>query len=686
MLKKLALAATVSLSALLPGLSALAAPIPIEALAREPALSSVSMSDEGDLLIGLVGQPGKEKELLAVAVWELPEDLSTVRRLTPTRITPSNGKMRFVGATALKQGKVFVVGSQAWTGQTQCLEGGGNGSVKTFVRKVYIGSRTIDDLEEGFAGIGRERLRDKSLEQCRDLNNLVGVANSLPSDPENVIINYNNIASGDTEYYKVNLRTEKKEPVVLREGPGGPGLLDPRTNEVLTRSKLETRDGNFVVETYIWNTAENRFDHEPVLDDNVKERFDIAVLGRNDETGEYFVRTDKFSDKKTIYSYDPKTDSFSKEPVFAHPDFDALDVVQSRRTGRVLGFSYYADVPRTYWIDPTWRSIQEGLEQAYPEQIVELGTATEDLNRILFTTSSSAQPPVYHLLVDKARVITIGASRPWIDTGALRKTELVYYPARDGLQVPGFLTLPKDWTKEKGPIPTVVLPHGGPWVRDDAGWDPTGWIQFLATRGYAVLQPQYRGSTFFGRKLWVAGDAEWGQKMQDDKDDGARWLVEQGIADADKIAIFGYSYGGFAAFAATVRPDGPFSCAIAGAGVANLALFNRLVSDNRISRARQGWTIAGMDPLQNAARAVLPILIYHGDRDVRVPIGEGSSFYNAVKGRVNAKFVQIKDMPHSLPWWPEHHEKSLKAIEEFLAGPDCFGTQTAQADTARKAR
>jgi dipeptidyl aminopeptidase/acylaminoacyl peptidase len=240
--------------------------------------------------------------------------------------------------------------------------------------------------------------------------------------------------------------------------------------------------------------------------------------------------------------------------------------------------------------------------------------------------------------------------------------------------VPGLLSLPEGYEAETdGRIPTIILPHGGPWARDYAGWDVSGWVPFLTSRGYAVLQPQYRGSTGFGRELWFAGDKEWGQKMQDDKDDGAQYLVDQGIADPDKLAIFGYSYGGFAAFAATVRENSPYQCAIAGAGVSNLSLFNRLVSEDRIQRIVQGETLAGMDPSKNTEKANIPILVYHGDRDVRVPIKEGRGFYNAVKGRVNAKFVEIKDMPHSLPWWPDHHRQSLKAIDDWLKSDNCFG-------------
>jgi dipeptidyl aminopeptidase/acylaminoacyl peptidase len=188
----------------------------------------------------------------------------------------------------------------------------------------------------------------------------------------------------------------------------------------------------------------------------------------------------------------------------------------------------------------------------------------------------------------------------------------------------------------------------------------------MVSRCHVVLQPQYRGSADWGRALWKAGDAEWGQKMQDDKDDGAAWLVEQGIADADRIAIFGYSYGGFAAAAAVVRENSPYACAISGAPVTDLARLGNTWSENRLQRIVQGQTVKGMDPMQNTDKANIPVLLYVGDRDVRTPSWHAQNFYNAVKDRVPAKFELIADQPHSLPWYPRQVDQGLTLIENFL--------------------
>lgn len=182
------------------------------------------------------------------------------------------------------------------------------------------------------------------------------------------------------------------------------------------------------------------------------------------------------------------------------------------------------------------------------------------------------------------------------------------------------------------------------------------------------MQPQYRGSDGWGRELWLAGDMEWGQKMQDDKDDGAAWMVQQGYVDADKMAIHGYSYGGFAAIAASVRPNSPFQCAIGGAGVANLQKIANNWGDNRVQRTFQGRTVKGMDPLQNTDKINIPILLYHGDYDVRVPLFHSRDFYNAIKkDSPESKLVVLKQMGHqSNKWKPEHKETVLEEIDQFL--------------------
>ena len=234
--------------------------------------------------------------------------------------------------------------------------------------------------------------------------------------------------------------------------------------------------------------------------------------------------------------------------------------------------------------------------------------------------------------------------------------------------IPAFLTLPNPSIYGKGPYPSIVLPHGGPWARDDLGWDFSGWTQYFAARGYVVLQPQFRGSDGWGQKLWRAGDKEWGQKMQDDNDDAAKWLIAQGIAAPDRIAMHGFSYGGYSAMASIVRPNGLYQCAMAGAGVADLAIIKSgILTDSRWGKEFQEPTIDGLDPLRHASEASIPILLYHGDFDHTVDISHSEKYAAALKGAgKDVTFVKIPGLSHSAGDTPELMVKVLTTLEDYL--------------------
>ena len=524
--------------------------------------------------------------------------------------------------------------------------------------------KKIDDLPTGRAEVGA----NKAMLRCFELVGETNIESLLPLDPTKIVISRRSTKSG-TSYFEHDL-SNGREKFLYKASDTQSIQISGRTGEPVARTELEFENGAWRQYISLPN-AQGDFEIEAPLTTEISNRYTMEVLGKQNGTGKYFVLTDKFSDKVSIYLYDAATDSFSDQPVFAHPEFDAGGMIFSNRqqdAGEVLGFTYQGPVSETYWLDPELKSIQDGLDAAFPGKHVSLADYTADRNRVLFAVSAANYPPAYFLLVDKAKVAVIGSQRPWINEADLGESKFVYYTARDGLQIPAIITLPAGYEEGDKARGAIILPHGGPWARDSAGFDSSGWTQYFASRGYLVMQPQYRGSDGWGRKLWLAGDGEWGQKMQDDKDDGAAWLVENGYVDADKIAIHGYSYGGFAAIAASVRPNSPYQCAIAGAGVSNLTKLGHEWGNNRIQRIVQGDTVDGMDPMQNTDKINIPILLYHGDYDVRVPIFHSRDFYNAIKDKQpDSKFIVLKQMGHqSAKWLPEHKKLVLEEIETFL--------------------
>jgi dipeptidyl aminopeptidase/acylaminoacyl peptidase len=214
----------------------------------------------------------------------------------------------------------------------------------------------------------------------------------------------------------------------------------------------------------------------------------------------------------------------------------------------------------------------------------------------------------------------------------------------------------------------VIHPHGGPWARDALGFDYSMWVPLQTSRCHAVLQPQYRGSDGWGHKLWMAGDGEWGQKMQDDKDDGVKWMIEQKLAIPGRIAMFGFSYGGYASMAAAVRPNGLYKCAIAGAGVSDIERIWAKYYTNRYFRDGQSATVKGLSPLSKADQIQIPIYVFHGERDQIVPLEQSTWFVS--KAREAGKDVtwrEFKDYAHGPAWTRAIMADQLRGIDDYLA-------------------
>ena len=648
--------------------AAYAGPIPIEDLARQPALQSVSMSPDGKHLVALIPSPGNPEET-ALASWD-----TDALGGAPKVVTPSGERMKFIAAGALKSDQILAVGRQEWTGQLGgCGEGSVSGATKTFVVKTYLTDQSQKTFNEAFTDNTRKLGVSEQTQRCLELGGSASLVNMLPLDPDRVIIRQLSEISLTANYYLYNLKTKETELLFRGGTRAQPALFDPRTGKVLAKTQIEPVSGDYDQQILILDPTSGQYVLQKPLLSRLSNRHTVEVAGVDDATGKYYVLTDLFSDKVQVHLYDAKAQAFDREPVLANPNFSIASLVFSTRPStfnQVVGFTLDGPALQTIYVDPTLKSIQDTLKQAAPGRQIDITRLNDDFSRILFRASSSDAPPNYYLLLDRKKVVSLGSERPWVAKGAVGEQRWVTYKARDGKEISAILDLPAGWKEGDAAPPAIIHPHGGPWARDYMQWDPSGWVALLTSRGYAVLRPQYRGSSGLGRELWIAGDREWGQKMSDDNDDGAAWLVSQKLAAKDRIAIFGYSYGGFAAAAATVRPNSPYQCAIAGAPVTDLARLGTTWSDNRLQRILQGQTVKGMDPMRNTASANIPVMLFVGDRDVRTPSFHAQGFYDAVKDKVPAQFHLIADQQHSTPWYPRQQRETLGLIESFLK-KDC---------------
>jgi dipeptidyl aminopeptidase/acylaminoacyl peptidase len=345
--------------------------------------------------------------------------------------------------------------------------------------------------------------------------------------------------------------------------------------------------------------------------------------------------------------------SLREDLIFARPDVDVDGLIRIGRRNRVVGISYATDTRLPVYFDPEIQKLSAALGKALPDQpTVRVVDASVDEGKLLVFANSDVDPGAYYVLDRKTKQMRpfLGV-RDAIADVKLGKVRSITYPAKDGTMVPGYLTLPAGQETAKG-LPAIVLPHGGPGARDEWGFD---WLsQYYAARGFAVLQPNFRGSTGYG-DAWFQenGFRSWRLAIGDVMDAG-RWLVAQGIADPAKLGIVGWSYGGYAALqSAVVEPD-LFKAVVAIAPVTDLAALkeeSRGWSNYRIVNdfVGSGPHVREGSPAQNAGRIKAPVILFHGALDRNVRIAESRLMASRLKdagGKV--ELVTWNDLDHYL--------------------------------------
>lgn len=312
-----------------------------------------------------------------------------------------------------------------------------------------------------------------------------------------------------------------------------------------------------------------------------------------------------------------------------------------RSGDRVVGLHHLTETWGSHWFDPTMKAAQQKVDQLLSSTVNVLDCgACVDPKRVLVWAFSDRQPGVYYLYdVASQKIEPVSATRPWIKPQDMAAMGVERVPARDGLPIPLYLTLPR---QAKGPAPTVVLVHGGPFVRG-AEWAWDAEAQFLAAQGYAVLQPEFRGSLGYGARLAKAGFKQWGQGMIDDLADVTRWAITQGHTDPKRICIMGGSYGGYATLMGLARYPDLFRCGVESFGVTDLNLLytsawsdatagirQHYLPERMGDRVKDAAMLAADSPVNRAEQIKQPLLMLHGRQDRRVPIEHGDRMHAAL--------------------------------------------------------
>ena len=360
-------------------------------------------------------------------------------------------------------------------------------------------------------------------------------------------------------------------------------------------------------------------------------------LGVPDDSDTLVVLSREERDTWAMFAYDVASRR-TTELIVGHPSEDLIGTEEDASQNIIRAMTHGLK-PNTYWFDARWDQLQRSIDAVMPETV---NILRGDPQRKVLVFSYSDRDPGRWQLFDarKMTLSPLGERNARVDTRAMRPMQAISYAAGDGMKIPAYLTLPEDGPTK--PRPMVVYIHGGPVARDEWGWDLD--VQLLAASGYAVLQPEFRGSAGFGRKFEQAGYRQWGLAMQDDVTAGVKAMIDRGIADPDRICIYGASYGGYAALWGLVKTPELYRCGISLAGVTDIGELFTDWSDTNASKVGQEWMrfrvgdvntmaaqFAAVSPEKHAAQIRVPVLLAHGDGDERVPIGHSKRMASALK-------------------------------------------------------
>lgn len=368
-----------------------------------------------------------------------------------------------------------------------------------------------------------------------------------------------------------------------------------------------------------------------------------------------------------LYEVDLDTMEFVRR-VYGVEGYDIDDIYLNDEGNAVEGVVVTEDRQRVEWMNPRLREIQSALDETFGAGVARIASTDRARVNIVVRSGGPDQAGAYYLYnTESGDIRHIG----WVNT-ALRDMHLnpvrtIRYRASDGKTIAAVLTLPR--LREARNLPLIVLPHGGPWARDSESWDI--WAQPLAELGYAVIQPNYRGSSGFGREWEAASDGNWGMRMQDDLNDAVAHLAAEGIADAGRVCMFGWSYGGYAASRAAQRDGNRYRCAISGAGVHDIPAMVRYDRDylGRYGSQYIGSAasrLADVSPSLHAADFSTPILIVHGARDDRVPVAQSRTLVSRLRaaGKIEGRDFVYVEQPRNTHHLPLEADR-LQLLEEM---------------------
>jgi dipeptidyl aminopeptidase/acylaminoacyl peptidase len=490
-----------------------------------------------------------------------------------------------------------------------------------------------------------------------------GIVDDLYDNNAEMIVSLNTRNPEVFDVYRVDLNT--KELTLIAENPGNvTGWVTDHTGCI--RLALVT-DG---VNSSILHRPDENTAFKTVITTNFKEQIQPLFFDFDNEL--LFASSNINRDKAAIVRVDPAT-AKEESVIFQHPEVDVSGLAWSRKRKVYTEVQFVTSKRERKFFDAEMEGIQKDLERQLPGYEVDLQNGNKDENIFVVAAWSDRTMGTRYLYdVASKKLTKLAEIAPWLPEGDLAEMKPITYKARDGLTIHGYLTLPRGGGKN---LPLIVNPHGGPWARDAWGYDAE--VQFLANRGYAVLQINFRGSTGYGRAFWEASFKQWGKKMQDDVTDGVKYAIAQGIADPKRICIYGGSYGGYCTLAGLAFTPELYACGVDYVGVSNLFtflktvppywrpmldMFYEMVGNPETDKA----LLAEASPVLHADNIRVPLLIAQGAQDPRVNVDESDQMVAALKKHgIPVEYLVKENEGHGF-----HNEENrfefYEAMEKFL--------------------
>jgi dipeptidyl aminopeptidase/acylaminoacyl peptidase len=490
------------------------------------------------------------------------------------------------------------------------------------------------------------------------------IIDDRPDHDDEMLISLNKRNPEVFDVYRLNLKT--KELAMIAENPGHITEWVPDHD-----GRIRVATSTDGVNTSLLYRADEKSPFKTVITTSFKES--ISPHFFSFDNTKLYASSNINRDKLAIVLIDPTT-ATEERVIFEHPDVDVEYLARSRKRQVITHATFTTWKRQRTYFDMRTEAIFRDLERQLPGY--QIGLQSHDKNESVYVISTSNDRTMgsEYLYDVAAKELTKLADRtPWLDEKELVKMLPITYTARDGLTINGYLTLPRGGEKN---LPLVVHPHGGPWARDEWGYNPE--VQFMASRGYAVLQMNFRGSTGYGRKFWEMSFKQWGKAMQDDITDGVRHLIREGVVDRKRVAIYGASYGGYATLAGLAFTPEVYACGVDYVGVSNLFTFLNTIPPYWKPQLDMWHEMVGHPErdkaLLEAASPVLhvdkiraPLLIAQGAKDPRVNVDESDQMVAALKKRGVAVEYILKDNEGHGFHNEENRFEFYEAMERFLA-------------------